>query len=271
MRLDEEVRAACLTKLRDEARTDYLTALLLPSVLRDPFLTLRAFHAEVVAVPYKVREAIAGQVRLQWWRDVIERERDVEALANPISAALLELIEQRPDAAAPLIAKMEAHEADLYGDGPPDVNALEGYAGETRSVLYALGARFATDETLSEASGHAGVAEYLAELLANLPAQRAQGRVVVPADLLPEGGPTAWLAGTNEGGETVVTRLSELCRSHVSRARAAPLPAETRGLFRPLSVFEATARIAERNPAGVLEHGVRLSALRRQWSLLRGP
>ena len=83
MRLDEPARTACLAKLAAEARTDYLTNLLLPADTRDAHMALRAFHAELVALPFKVREAIAGQIRLQWWRDVIERERDDRGSIQP--------------------------------------------------------------------------------------------------------------------------------------------------------------------------------------------
>ena len=275
MRLDDAVRAACLAKLEAEARTDYLASLLLPPALRDAHLALRAFHAELVAVPFRVREAIAGQIRLQWWRDVVERERDVEARANPASAAILAFLDAEPDAAAPLAAKVEAHERDLYGDASADWNELEGYAGETRSVLYQLLARMAGEaEAATEASGHAGVAEYMSEVLVNWPAMRGHGRVFVPETVLVEAGTDAngWLAGAPaEVEDRVVTAWGEACRRHCEAARAAVPAGLRKGPYRPLAVFSANATRAVRTPGSVRTGGVAMSPLRRQWLLWRGP
>ena len=277
MRLDTEVRAACLATLKAEARTDYLTNLLLPEPLRDPHLALRAFHAELVSVPFKVREAMAGQIRLQWWRDVVERKRDVEARSNPAAAALLAFLDHLPEGAAALASKVDAHEADLYGDAPTDLNALEGYAGETRSVLYQLVIRAADAgeaNRTSDASGHAGVAEYMAETLVNWPAFRPQGRAVVPDALLRDAGADreAWLGPVDPATEAaIVGRWAEIGASHADAARAAVPVGTAKSVFRPLRYFGLVTDLARARPAAVREYGVRIGALRQQWLLLRGP
>ena len=262
--LDEATRAACLAKLQEEARTDYLVNLLLPAYMRDAHLSLRAFHAEIAAIPFRVREAIAGQIRLQWWREVLTRERDVEARTNPAAAAILAYVDAVPDATATLATKLDAHESDLYGDPPPDMNALEGYAGETRSILYQLLVRSSeTDPDVAvDASGHAGVAEYMAETLANWPAMREQERGVVPRSLVGDGG---------HGDEALVRRWAETCARHAHEARKA-LPGELRGgAYRSLGLFAAIAAHGMRRPAKVASAGVPLSPLRRQWLVWRGP
>ena len=50
----------------------YLVASFLPKESRRPYLALRAFNVEVASVRDSVGDnVLAGQMRLQWWRDVV--------------------------------------------------------------------------------------------------------------------------------------------------------------------------------------------------------
>ena len=80
----------CEELVRAQDKDRYLTALFAPADRRGALFALYAFAAEVAAVRDRVREPMAGEIRLQWWRDVLNGERAGEANANPIAAALID-------------------------------------------------------------------------------------------------------------------------------------------------------------------------------------
>ena len=55
---------------------------------------LYAFNVEVARVREVAREPLPGEIRLQWWSEVLRGERVEEASANPVASALLTVIER---------------------------------------------------------------------------------------------------------------------------------------------------------------------------------
>lgn len=80
----EAVREAA--RLREPDR--YLAALLAPRSVREDLVALAAFSAELLRVHDIVREAMMGEIRLQWWRDALQVLARGERTANPIADAL---------------------------------------------------------------------------------------------------------------------------------------------------------------------------------------
>ena len=56
----------------------YLSVLYAPEAKRRDLAALYAFNAEIAAVRDRIREALPGEIRLQWWRDVIAAGTDDE-------------------------------------------------------------------------------------------------------------------------------------------------------------------------------------------------
>jgi 15-cis-phytoene synthase len=84
-----------------------------------------------------VREPLAGEIRLQWWRDVIGREG---GQGSPVAEALAGAIAAHDLPVQPLLDLLEARIFDLYDDPMPSRNDLEGYCGETASAIFQLAA-----------------------------------------------------------------------------------------------------------------------------------
>src|SRR3979409_2051144 len=66
----------------------YLAALFAPQALRGPLITLYAFNYEVAKTAESVSQPIAGQIRLQWWRDRIAELYGGAALDHRLANAL---------------------------------------------------------------------------------------------------------------------------------------------------------------------------------------
>lgn len=64
----------------EEADRDrYLSVLYAPEDKRGALATLYAFNAEIARIRDLVHEPLPGEVRLQWWRDLINGEaREVQ-------------------------------------------------------------------------------------------------------------------------------------------------------------------------------------------------
>src|SRR5436190_1329216 len=128
-----------------------------------------------------------GEIRLQWWRDVLSGERAGEAAANPVAGALLDSIARFNVPAAPLLDLIEAHAFDLYDDPMPTFATLEGYARETESTIFEMAARSVVGNNngaLAPAAEHAGIATALTGLLRSFARHAARRQIYLPVELL---------------------------------------------------------------------------------------
>jgi len=275
--ISAESRQQLLADLREADIDRYLALLLMPEQVRDDLLVLMLFNAEIAAVRDRVREALPGEIRLQWWSDVLSGERAGEASAHPVASLLLELIERRAMPAAPLIAMCEARIFDLYDDPMPDRTSYEGYAGETASSLLQMSAYLLDPQAsakASTASGHAGVAQAVAGHLMMLPITQARGQVYLPGDLLASTGldRQALLEGGNTAGfSNAIRAFAGFGREHLSKARSAlaEVPASIRPAYLPVALVEPVLKCAEKMGADCLSMPVRLPQWRRQLQLWR--
>ena len=267
-----------LTSLVAEADHDrYLSALYAPAEKRSALLALYAFNAEIAGVRDRIREALPGEVRLQWWRDTLGAAPTAAESGQAVADALRATIR---NFSLPLPAfdnYLEARIFDLYDDPMPSRTDLEGYCGETASALIQLAslvldAKKAGD--FSELAGHAGCAQAMTGLLLLLPLHRARGQCYLPADLLRAVGSSAedFIKGgkDREAGRAVEAMIA-MAREHLSifEKGAASLPETLRPAYLPLALTSAYLRRMEGNEQAVLEGKVSLSILGRHWRLWR--
>ena len=128
----------CLDEVRRLDHDRYLTALLLPATKRADALALYAFNLEVARTREIVSEPILGQIRLQWWRETIAGIYDGTPREHPVVEALSAACHRNNLDRAALEALIDAREADLDDMPPPDLTALETYAGDTSGQLSEL-------------------------------------------------------------------------------------------------------------------------------------
>ena len=116
--------AHCEQVVREADKDRFLATLFAPANRRAALMALYAFNAEIARVREAIRDPMAGEVRLQWWRDAIERPGTGEARANPIASALLDTVVRFRLPIAQLLDLIEARElrplqrSDAYADGP---------------------------------------------------------------------------------------------------------------------------------------------------------
>ncbi|WP_097103954.1 phytoene/squalene synthase family protein [Hoeflea halophila] len=275
--MSDQSRSEFLASLRAADIDRYLALLLMPAAVRDDLLVLFLFNAEIAAVRDRIREALPGEIRLQWWRDMVSGNRQEEAQSHPLASALLDVIKRRDLPVEPLTAMCDARIFDVYDDPMPDRTSYEGYAGETASALLQMSA-FVLDPTAaastSTASGHAGVAQAVAGHLMMLPITQARGQVFIPGDLLSATGLSrdSFLAAAEvERAANVIRGFAGFGREHLGKARAAfaGTPDTIRPAYLPVALVESVFNRAEKMPADYLSQTVRPPQWRRQWQLWR--
>lgn len=266
----------CTTLVRDLDRDRYIADLFAPSDKRGALLALHAFNVEVSRVRDSITNPMAGEVRLQWWNEALENKARGDVQANPVAAALLHVIDTHHLPRQAFQSLIEARIFDLYDDPMPSVNDLEGYAGETASVLIRLATLILVDGAApdtAEAAGHAGVALSVTGLLRSLPIHARRGQCYLPLDLLTAHGLTREDAASGKVTPqliAVLAQLRALARRHHDAALAAMAGLDPAVLpaFLPLALVPGDLVYLERarNPF----EPVTVSPLGRMWRLWRG-
>jgi phytoene synthase len=273
----DDAYAACLTALRETDFDRYLACLLVPEDRRGALAALYAFSAELARIRDLVREPLPGEVRLQYWRDLVEGQPHGDSDANPLAAGILHAITEHRLPRAALAAMTEARIFDLYDDPMPDRATFEGYAGETASTLIQLGTLILDPDNArnaAEAAGHAGIAQLVAGSLLLLPIHRRRHQVYLPSDILAAVGLDA--QGFLDGSDrdriyAAVSAFAGYGRDHLKKARAlaSSLTGTTRRAFLPVALAAPVLDRAERAGAGALDRSLQPSQLSRQWRLWR--
>jgi 15-cis-phytoene synthase len=181
-----EAYGICAALVRRHDPDRHVATLFAPQDRRGQLHALQAFSLEIAGIRGLVKEALPGEVRLQWWRDVLNGARSDEAASHPVALALLDTIKLNNLPVDALQNLIDARVADLYDDQPADWTALEGYCGETSSALFQLATIILAkgeNPGLSEVAGHAGVAYALTGLLRALPWHSRRGQVMLPKSL----------------------------------------------------------------------------------------
>jgi 15-cis-phytoene synthase len=173
----------CAELVRNADRDRYIATLFAPAHNRDALYALYAFNIETAQVRDRAREAAPGEIRLQWWREVVQGERHGEAMASPVAASLLNAIEHYRLPVNAIMELLEARRFDLYDEPMRTIAELEDYALKTASALIAMAAQIlGVDAAMAARS--AGIAHALTQLLTALSGHAARRQLYLPVELL---------------------------------------------------------------------------------------
>jgi phytoene synthase len=259
---------------RAHERDRYLSALLAPRAVRDDLIALAAFAGEIARIPAMVHEPMAGEIRLQWWRDALEARERGEKSGHPVADAVgaARLRHRLPNSL--LHGIIDAHAMGLCEQPLKDDLALWSFLAKTEGAMFALGLWVLgrSDNGWRSVAEAAGRAYGLARALVELPALRAQGRVLLPASRLQAAGlaPADVEAGiAADRLRPVVRNLAEEARRQLAKARDGwrRLTAAERAALLPLALVEPYLRALERPGLDLLREPAEILPLRRVWRL----
>lgn len=266
----------CLAALRETDRDRYLACLLSPEDKQPALAALYAFSAELARVRELVREPLPGEIRLQYWRDLLSGTSHGDSQANPLAAGLMRVVQDHHLPLKPLLDMIDARVGDLYDDPIGPRTALEGYAGETASALIQLASLVLDAEAASscaEIAGHAGVAQAISGLLLLLPQHRARGQLYIPDEILAATGldRNGFIEGKDEARlQAAIEAFAGLGLDHLTKAKS--LGNISKSLFSaylPVALARPVLAAAQRNSALVLKGQLRSPQWRRQLTMLK--
>ena len=208
---------ACADLVRRGDPDRFLATMAAPPPARRILFPLYAFNLEVARAPWMVSEPMIAEMRLQFWRDVVEEMGQGAApRAHEVAAPLSEAL---PASAAPqLDALITARRWDIYKDAFEDQAHFDAYLDATSGNLawvaaQALGADAAAEGPIRAMAFAAGIAA----LLRAVPELEARNRIP-----LLDGTPDGVRALTRRGLEK--WREGRAAQSRIARpARAALL------------------------------------------------
>lgn len=271
--------AHCEALLREQDRDKWLACLFAPADRRPALFALHAFDSEISRVRDLVSEPLPGEIRLQWWRDVIDGQARGDAGAHPVAAALGEAIVEFGLPRQALANAVDARVRDLYDDPFETMEDLECYCGETSSAVIRLAAIIlahgsAEGPGSADAAGHAGVALGLTGLLRRFARLASRGQVFLPRSSLEAHGltPQGILEGrASPGLEAVLTEVRRHVRRHLDAYRgfARGLPPATRPAFVATGLVKPYLASMDRPGYEPFRDPVDLAQWRRQWALWR--
>jgi phytoene synthase len=269
--------AHCEALTREHDRDRWLAGLFAPAQARPHLYALTAFSYEVGRLREVVREPLAGEMRLAWWREALAGPRREEVAGNPVAAALTETIRRFALPVAAFDNLLAARAFDLYDDPMPTLNDFEGYCGETASALFRLAALVLSDGRDlggAEAAGHAGVAYATVGLMRALPVTSARGQVYLPADVLARHGvgrEDVVARRDSPGLRAALAEMRDLARRHLAEAQALARqgPRAIAPAFLPLASLPLYLARMESARYAPFATPIEAPQWRRQWALWR--
>jgi phytoene synthase len=272
---DRESAAFCAELVRSHDFPRYASTLFVPAPQRRALLALYAFNVEISRVREQVSQPLPGEVRLQWWTDMLAGAGHGGVEGNPVAAELLLAIRGWHLPVERLSRLIDEHQFDLYNDPMPSMAALEGYINDTACALFSLGAGIAgyQSEEIEHLARHAGLAQGITQVISALPLDAPRRQLFVPLQLLESQG-----SGMEEvffGKETPKVRaaLDQLiaeARGHLTTAFAllAGAPPAVRQVFLPLALVSRDLKRMSRADSDPFALRV-TSRLRTLWTLWR--
>lgn len=265
----------CAALVREADRDRYLATLFAPADKRDALSALYAFNVEISRVREVAREPMPGEIRLQWWREVLSGVRDGEAAAHPVAAALttaLQMHNIKSDRAAGIV---DAHTFDLYDEPMATLDDLDNYSVMTQSALIdiaadMLGGGGANNMMLIR---HAGIAHTVTHVLADLARHAARRQLFIPLEVLDRHSVDREDVFAGRASDPLKAALAELrrhARRQMTAARnemAEASPAIWPALL-PFASIGAMLRPMERRGYEPFDVAP-LSSLKRQWLIWR--
>lgn len=211
--------------MRRHDRDRYQTALFAPAERRGALLALYAFNYEIARVREIVSEPMLGQIRLQWWREVLDAAyAGTPPRSHPVVVPLTAAIREHALSRDHFNRLIEAREQDLVDDAPANLAALESYAEASSAplIVLALEVLGARSSGLDVIARHVGIGYALSGLLRAMPFHARAGRAYIPVDIaqregLDPGDDAAGRAGP--ALRAVVRAIADASASHLRTAR----------------------------------------------------
>lgn len=223
---DAEAVSSLVRLARETAYDRYVQSLLVrPKSLRHDFLVLAAFCGEVARIPLLVREPMMGDVRFQWWHDVLKAMdfvagASVPDFGSPLANQVAQFVMRHPKAKPYMQQLLDARRMELNPENFLDQQSVDDYfdgVGQAPIQIGIICTGTQPTQSGTAALRDAGCAIAVCDLLLRLPRLQALDRAPHLANLVDKSGDTA-TANSEQFNSTA--QLMQRARAHIASFRA---------------------------------------------------
>lgn len=175
----------CQTKAAPPGSTLYYSLLFLPEDTRRAATALHAFHGEVRDVEDECRDVNVARVKLQWWRDEVQRMFNGQP-RHPVTKALLEAVQAYSLPQEQFLEIIDGVEMDLDYGTYATFKDLSLYCHRVASMPAMMAAEiygYSDRQTLKYAH-QLGTAMLLTHIIDNIHHDGIRGRLFIPLEEL---------------------------------------------------------------------------------------
>jgi 15-cis-phytoene synthase len=233
----------CMELVRSHDFASYASTLFVPPAQRRALFAIHAFNVEILRVREQVSQPLPGEIRMEWWTDMLAGSGHGGVEGNPVAAELLLAVRNAGLPVERLTRLIDEHQFDLYNDPMPTMAALEGYINDTSSALFSLAARIAgwQSDEIEHLARHAGLANGMVQVIAALPRDASRRQLFLPLQLLEQHGCSIEEVFAGKETPTLRAALGQLIAEaggHLDTALAllATVPPLVRPVFLPLAL-----------------------------------
>lgn len=179
--------AACAALVERGDPDRFRAVMAAPVAARARLFPLYAFNLEVARAPWVTQEPLIAEMRLQWWRDVVENAASGAARAHEVAGPLHDVIRDSGLPIRVLDSLIAARRWDIHREPHADLAALTDYLEATGAGLMWLAARaLGAPDRAEPAVRNYGWAAAAAAYLRALPELAARGRQPLPDGVSPQ-------------------------------------------------------------------------------------
>ena len=262
----------CQTKAAESGSSFYYAFRFLPEPQRRAIIALYAFCREVDDVVDECSDAGIARIKLQWWRDEIQRTFD-GIPQHPVGRALLEPIDAYNLPREYFLEIVDGMEMDLDRHRYESYADLSLYCYRVAGVVGLLSAEifgYRNRRTLKYAT-ELGIAFQLTNILRDVREDARRGRIYLPQQELQRFGVNEQDVFSYQHTQQFQALLRDVAERARRQYRTALdlLPAEDRHAQRAglimAAIYQATLDEIEQDGLRVLERRVALTPLRKLW------
>jgi phytoene/squalene synthetase len=227
----------------------FLATMAAPAHMRAAMFAVFAFNVEVTRAPWLTSEPMIAQIRLQWWRDVLDEiGSGGQVRRHEVATALAQVLDR--EGATVLDRLVQARGWDIYSEPFEDAQHFQRYIQATGGGLMWAAARAVGVRAGEQAIRQVGAAAGLANWLRAVPELTARGRKPL-VDTQPD----------------AISALAREALRHLRSARKS-VPRDARPVTRSGWQADRTLRSAAANPAAVASGRLHSSEFMKKLTLL---
>ena len=134
----------CRTLVKKDEPERYFISLFGPKNIQASLWSIFAFDSELSRIKNVVSEPMIGKIRLQWWREALEKLEGHKGRGHYILQALQTLLAQNAIQISDLMSLVDAREIEFEDTASCDMEKILKYADSTLGLLTELSARISS-------------------------------------------------------------------------------------------------------------------------------